>query len=159
MEALTGAVFGVQWDPRLTPASERLTRDVLSKDLRGEPLSARHYTGYITVSQLINRMTAAGTTAVEPLAKAFENHKFDAYKTHEAIWRGCDHQCVQDSYAGVVVSAAEHAKTGYWYTVASDSAPDLDASGCNEPDAKAAAAAFTAQSFVQRSGYTPKSVR
>jgi hypothetical protein len=108
---------------------------------------------------LINRMLAAGTTAVEPLAKAFNDHKFDAYKTHEAMWRACDHQCVQDSYAGVIVSAAEHAKTGYWYTIAGDSAPDLAASQCNEPDAKAASEAFASQSFVRRSGYTPKTLK
>jgi branched-chain amino acid transport system substrate-binding protein len=157
LDALRGATFGIMWSPKVSDSARRLARK-LSAVIPGQ-LSQRHYLGYTATSQLIERMRAAGTTRADALVAAFSNHSFDAAKVRPSTWRECDHQCMGDTYAGLLVDSKAFAKTGLLYDIAAD-VPGAEALGpCSESDASAANAIISAQKVPTRANYDPVSVR
>jgi len=112
----------------------------------------------VCATQLIDRMHAAGTTKAEALVAAFADHPFEAYKANPATWRGCDHQCVQDTYAGSVRTLKQIEKTGFMFDIVAE-VPGTRAAGlCSDVDAAAATTAMASQKIPERSGYEPKTV-
>jgi hypothetical protein len=103
---------------------------------------------------LMERITAAGTTKADKLAASFENYTFDAAKASHATYHGCDHQCTQDVYAGVVVPQRKFDKTQFMFDVVSE-VPASEADVCSS----AATAAMASQKVADRQGYTPKTWR
>ena len=103
-------------------------------------------------------MSAAGTTKADAIANAFSDHRFEAYKGNPALWRACDHQCVQDEYAGAIVSRAKREKNGFMFDVVAEIPALQGAGACSDTDPAAAAAALAAQRIPDRAGYTPKRV-
>jgi len=130
----------------------------LAKYTAGEGVSSRHYFGYICTMQLIDRMQAVGTTKADALVKAFHDHTFDAAKENKATWRGCDHQCVQDEYAGSIVSRKRQAKTGFMFDVVAQVSGNTGPGSCSDGDAAAATAVINGQKIPERASYEPKTV-
>jgi branched-chain amino acid transport system substrate-binding protein len=145
LDELRGSVFGLTWSPYVTPASELLAKKI--KAVNNGSVSFRNYMAYISTQQLTNRIEAAGTTRAETLVEAFANHRFDADKATEAVWRGCDHQCVQDTYAGAIVGSDRYKKTGYLFDVVADVRGPQVAGTCSDADAAAAQAIMASQTI------------
>jgi branched-chain amino acid transport system substrate-binding protein len=156
VDELVGSTFAINWAPSVSDSAMRITRklEAIVKD----KISSRHVFGYLCTTQLIDRMTAAGTTKADAIADAFADHRFDAYKANRAIWRGCDHQCVQDEYAGSIVSRAKREKNGFMFDVVAEIPGVQGAGACGVDDAAAAATALAGQRIPERPNYTPKRV-
>ena len=156
VDQIAGSTFGINWAPQVSDSAEAFTRK-MAKLIR-EPISSRYYFPYVCTTQLIDRMRAAGTTRAEPLIFAFADHKFDAYKANPAVWRGCDHQCIQDTYAGAVRPLKKIEKTGFMFDIVAE-VPGVRAAGlCSDVDPAAAVAAMGAQKVPERTGYEPKAI-
>ena len=155
-DQLIGSTFAIHWAPNVSESAVKLTR--LLQPQLSEPISSRHYFGYICTMQLIDRLHAAGTTKAEPLVAAFADHRFDAAKADPATWRGCDHQCAQDEYAGAIVSNKQREKTGFMYEIVSEVRAATGRVCSSDADAVAAAGALALQKIPDRTGYEAKPV-
>jgi branched-chain amino acid transport system substrate-binding protein len=156
LDQLAGSTFPLLWAPDASDGAARLTR-ILRKTIKG-PISQRHWLGYGALTTLVDRINAAGTTKADKLAAAFDDHSFDDYKHSKATFRACDHQAIQDMYAGAIVSQAKFAKTQYMYEVIAE-IPAAESDGtCDSPWAQAARAALAAQSVKPRESYTAKTL-
>jgi branched-chain amino acid transport system substrate-binding protein len=156
LDALAGTTFPVLWTPNVSPSAGKLAAR-LRKGISG-PISGRHYLGYMAAWSLIERMQSVGTTNADKLAAAFENYTFEDAKATKATYRACDHQCVQDVYAGEIVPTKTFAKTQFMYDVVGTiTAAESDGS-CESPWAKQATAAMAAQHVAARENYTPKTL-
>ncbi|MBV8152057.1 MAG: ABC transporter substrate-binding protein, partial [Candidatus Eremiobacteraeota bacterium] len=156
VDEIAGSTFGLNWAPTVSDSAQAFTRKMAR--LIREPISSRYYFPYVCATQLIDRMHAAGTTKAEALVAAFADHPFEAYKANPATWRGCDHQCVQDTYAGSVRTLKQIEKTGFMFDIVAE-VPGTRAAGlCSDVDAAAATTAMASQKIPERSGYEPKTV-
>jgi len=156
LDAVQGATFPVLWAPSVSPSAEKLAAHLRSA-IQG-PISGRHYISYMAAASLIERMNAAGTTRADKLAAAFDDHSFDAYKTEKSLWRACTHQCVQDVYAGTVVSQKRFDKTQFMYEIVAEVPAAQSDGNCDSPWAKDAQKSMATQTITTRAGYTPKSL-
>ncbi len=156
LDAVAGSTFSVLWAPGVSDSSRKIAAR-LRRDVKG-PISARHYYGYTAFTQLADRITAAGTTDAQKLVAAFSDHAFDGHRTSPSVWRACDHQCAQDTYAGAVVNKRTFARTQFMYEVIAE-VPASESDGtCDAPWARAAKAAIAASTVDRRRDYTPKTV-
>jgi branched-chain amino acid transport system substrate-binding protein len=156
LDALAGTTFPVLWTPNVSPSAEKLAAR-LRKGISG-PISGRHYLGYMAAWSLIERMQSVGTTNADKLAAAFENYAFEDAKATKATYRACDHQCVQDVYAGEIVPAKTFTKTQFMYDVVSTITAAESDGNCESPWAKQATTAMAAQHAAARENYTPKTL-
>jgi len=156
VDELAGSSFAVNWAPSVSDSSRALAAKL--KAAIGDSPSSRYYFPYVCMMQLAERMHAAGTTKADALVAAFSDHRFNAYRSGTAWWRGCDHQCVQDMYCGSVLSTKAREKADFMFEIVAD-VHGLDAAGaCDAADSAAATAAFNAQQIPNRENYTPKKV-
>lgn len=156
LDAIAGATFPVSWSPLYEHGKELAAR--FRKSFNG-PISSRHYFGYMTMASLIERINSAGTTSADKLVAAFSDHSFFAYKGNASTWRGCDHQCIQDTYAGEVVNQKKFDKQQFMFDIVGE-VPAAESDGnCDSPWAMTAKKAIAAQKFAARDGYTPVSLR
>ena len=113
------------------------------------------YLGMMAGESMINRMNAAGTTDTSKLIKAFENYHYDAGKKAGAYFRACDHQAVQQTYAGTIVPKAKRKSEGEYFVITSTVGGEYAAEACTETDSAAATATFTKETPIPtRDGYT-----
>ena len=154
LDQLAGSTFGILWAPSVSDSARAFAKK-LERAIPGR-VTSRYYMGYITTSQLIDRMNAAGTTKCDALVAAFGDHKFNAYKARPSIWRSCDHQCESDVYAGSIVSSKRIAKTNFMFDVVSDLPGPAALGSCNETDAVAAVAAMGKQTIGDRAATSLK---
>ncbi len=156
LDQVVGATFPVLWAPTASDSARKLAARI-AKDVK-EPPSGRHYLGYMAMATLADRLQAAGTTRADAVAKAFDDHSFDAYKENRSRWNGFDHQCAQDTYAGATVSAKQFAKQHFMYDVVA-TLPTAESDGdANSPWAQAAKTAIASTPLGNRADYTPKTV-
>jgi branched-chain amino acid transport system substrate-binding protein len=155
-DALAGSTFAIHWAPSVSESAMKLNR-ILTAGLKDVP-SSRNYFGYVCIEQLVDRLHAAGTTKAEALVAAFADHRFDAYKATPSVWRACDHQCVQDEYAGAIVRNNVREKSGFMFEIVGQIGGTSAAGVCADGDPAAAAAALAGQKVSDRSGYEPKAV-
>ncbi len=154
LDAVVGATFPVLWAPSVSSAAAKLAAR-LRRSISG-PIGGRHYLGYMSAWSLMERIRSAGTTKADKLVAAFADSSYDAAKNTRATYRGCDHQCVQDVYAGASVSSKAFAKTQFMYDVVGE-VPAAESDGtCDSPWAKAATTAMASQKIAERANYTPK---
>jgi branched-chain amino acid transport system substrate-binding protein len=154
LDEAAGMTFPVLWSPTASPNGAKLAKR-LRAGISG-PIGGRHWLGYMSAWSLMERIKSAGTTKADKLADAFANFSFDGAKTSHSTYRGCDHQCIQDTYAGASVSAKRFEKTQFMFDIIGEvTAPESDGT-CDSPWAKAATAAMAAQKIGERAGYTPK---
>lgn len=155
-DELVGSTFVVNWAPSVSDSARALAHKL--KALTHDSPSSRYYFPYVCTLQLIDRMHAAGTTKTDALIAAFSDHKFEAYKAGPGIWRACDHQCVQDVYAGSILSSKAREKADFMFEIVAE-VPGLEAAGrCSDTDAAAASVAMASQKVPERSGYEAKKV-
>ncbi len=154
LDAVVGATFPVLWAPTVSPAAAKLAKR-LRAGISG-PIGGRHYLGYMAAWSLMERIKTAGTTKADKLMAAFENYSFDGAKSSHSTYRGCDHQCIQDVYAGVSVTQKQFDKSQFMFDVVAE-VPAAESEGtCDSPWAKAATAAMASQKIGERKDYTPK---
>ncbi len=156
LDQLAGSTFPLLWAPNGSDGAQRLTR-ILRRSIHG-PISQRHWLGYGALVTLVDRLNAAGTTKADKLAAAFDDHSFDDFKHAKATFRACDHQAIQDVYAGAVVSKATFAKTQYMYDVVAEVPAEESDGTCDSPWSRAARTAMAAQSIGNRENYVAKSI-
>ena len=108
---------------------------------------------------MIDRIMAAGTTDTAKLIDAFAGHHFDGGKKTPSYWRACDHQNVQQTYAGEIVAKSKRRSENEFFNIASAVGGEFAAESCSNPDSTKAAAIFASQTIVARSDYTPVSTK
>ena len=108
---------------------------------------------------IINRINAAGTTDTEKVVAAFENYHYDAGKKSGAYFRKCDHQAVQQTYAGVIVSKSKRKVEGEYFTIGSTVGGEYAAEACSNPDSAAAEKIISSEKIGPREGYTVVSTK
>jgi ABC-type branched-subunit amino acid transport system substrate-binding protein len=106
------------------------------------------------VKNIINRLNAAGTTETEKIVEAFENYHYDAAKKSGAYFRKCDHQAVQQTYAGVILPKNKRRTAGEYFGIASTVGGDFAAESCSNPDSAAAEKIISSEKIGPREGYT-----
>jgi branched-chain amino acid transport system substrate-binding protein len=155
LDPVAGSTFPVVWSPTVSPSARALAQR-LRRLISGVPVSWRHYMGYMAMRQLIEGMNAAGTTKADRLVAAFSDRSFDAAKTSRSTFRACDHQCIQDCYAGAIVGRKTFERTQFMFDVVTE-VPAAESDGtCNSPWTVAAKAAIAAEKIPERDGYSPR---
>ena len=158
VEDLIGSVWGVDWDGDAGGRSREIYAQ-LKPVAKGFPPNWRQYLGFITTEQIIDRLNAAGSTDTEKLVEAFEGHKFDAGKAKPAEWRKCDHQNVQQTYAGIVVPKNKRRSPQEFLNITNVVGGEFAAGPCSNPDSHAAEMVITSEKIGPRSDYKVTSLR
>ena len=118
------------------------------------------YLGLMAGRNVINRLNAAGTTDTSKLVAAFEGYKYDAGKSQPAYFRKCDHQAVQETYAGTIVPASKRRSPNEYFVITSTVGGDYAALSCDTVDATAAAKVFASETPIPtREGYAAVSLK
>ncbi|MBC5810358.1 MAG: ABC transporter substrate-binding protein [Candidatus Eremiobacteraeota bacterium] len=154
VDYLVGSLWGYVWGPEAGGARTAAIYAELKKRAKGFPPNWRQYLGLMAGENLINRIQAAGTTDGEALVKAFEGHKYDAGKSAGAYFRKCDHQAIQQTYAGEIVAKNKRRSADEYFTIHSTVGGEYAAESCANPDSAAAEKIITSQKLV-RADYTP----
>jgi branched-chain amino acid transport system substrate-binding protein len=159
VDDLTGSLWGYVWGPEAGGATTAEIYNKLKPLAKGFPPNWRQYLGYIAGQQLTDRILAAGTTDTAKLITTFEGHHYDAGKKTPNYWRACDHQAVQQTYAGEIVPKSKRRSETEFFEIASTVGGDFAAETCANPDSTKAAAIFASQTIVPRADYTPVTTR
>ena len=102
---------------------------------------------------------AAGTTDAEKLVEAFEGHHYDAGKKTANYWRKCDHQAIQQTYAGEIVAKNKRRSDTEFFRIAYTVGGDFAAESCSNPDSTKADQIISSQKVPARADYTPVKTR
>jgi ABC-type branched-subunit amino acid transport system substrate-binding protein len=149
VDDIEGSVWGYDWGPDASERSVPVQR-LLTAANGGALPNWRNYLGYIAASQYIDRLNSAGTTGTEALVKAFEDHRFNGGKETDSVWRACDHQNVQETYAARIVSRRKRGASGGFFEI-SERLDGIAAAGdCDNPDSAKAAAIMRTQVIAPR---------
>jgi branched-chain amino acid transport system substrate-binding protein len=156
VDDLVGSIWGYVWGPEAGGDAPR----VYSALKPGVPaVDWRQYLGYMAARNIINRLNAAGTTDTEKIVQAFENYHYDAAKKSGAYFRKCDHQAIQQTYAGVIVAKAKRRTEGEYFTIGATVGGEFAAEACSNPDSTAAEKIITSEKVGPREGYTVVSLK
>jgi branched-chain amino acid transport system substrate-binding protein len=158
VDDIVGSLWGYVWDGSVDGAASQTVFNKLKAVAKGYPVNWRMYLGYISGQQIVDRVNAAGTTDTAAIVKAFEGHKFDGYKRQQSYWRACDHQNVQETYAGVILPKNKRSAPDQFFGIASSVGGEFAAEACSNPDSMAATANFSSQKIPARADYTPLKV-
>lgn len=159
VDDLTGSLWGYVWGPEAGGATTQEIYNKLKPLAKDFPPNWRQYLGYIAGQQLTDRILAAGTTDTSKLISAFEGHHYDAGKRTPNYWRTCDHQAVQQTYAGEIVPKDKRRSDTEFFAIHSSVGGDFAAETCANPDSTKAAAIFASQTIGPRSDYTPVTIK
>ena len=97
--ANNAGIWGLIWDPKInSESSRRFIQGVIDK-YHHTPTS-RCYHGYAAMTQMLEAVQRAGTTATQAVIKALEGHEFDGSKEGRSYFRASNHQHVQDVLVG-----------------------------------------------------------
>ena len=97
--ANNAGIWGLIWDPKInTESSRRFIQGVIDK--YNHTPTSRCYLGYAAMTQILEAVQRAGSTETAALIKALEGHEFDGLKEGRSVFRGSDHQHVQDVLVG-----------------------------------------------------------
>jgi branched-chain amino acid transport system substrate-binding protein len=153
-EDLIGSLWGYVWGPEAGGARTEAIYQIIKSRAKGLPPNWRQYLGLIAGEQIIDRLNAAGTTDTESIVRAFEGHHYDAGKKQQNYWRQCDHQAVQQTYAGEIVPKNKRRSADEYFVIASSVGGDFAAGTCANPDSTKAAAIISSQKVPARADYT-----
>ena len=151
VDDLVGSVWGYVWGPEAGGDAKRVY-NALKPGVSA--VDWRQYLGYQAGRNLINRIEHAGTTDTEKLVEAFENYHYDADKKSGAYFRKCDHQAVQQTYAGRIVASNKRTSPNEYFVIASTVGGDYAAENCSNPDSAAAAKIIGSEKIGPREAYT-----
>jgi len=156
VDDLVGSLWGYVWGPEAGGDAS----SVYGKLKPGVPaVDWRQYLGYMAGRNIINRLNAAGTTATEKVVEAFENYHYDAAKKSGAYFRKCDHQAIQQTYAGMIVPKSKRRVEGEYFTIASTVGGEYAAESCSNPDSTAAEKIITSEKIGPRENYSVVSTK
>ncbi|HEX3464914.1 MAG TPA: ABC transporter substrate-binding protein [Candidatus Elarobacter sp.] len=156
VDDLVGSLWGYVWGPEAGGNASQVY-NALKPGV--SEVDWRQYLGYMAAKNIINRLEAAGTTATEKVVEAFENYHYDAAKKSGAYFRKCDHQAVQQTYAGEIIAKNKRRSPNEYFTIASTVGGDYAAEPCSNPDSEAATKVITSEKIAPREGYTVVSVK
>lgn len=157
VDDLVGSLWGYVWGPDSGGASAgRMYKALKSRQTN---VDWREYLGYMGGTNMINRLNAAGTTDTNKLISAFENFHYDAGKKDMAYFRECDHQAVQDTYAGMIVAKPKRRSPGEHFVIADRVGGDFAAGPCSDPDSAAAHKIISSQKVPARENYKAVSLK
>ena len=159
VDDIVGSVWGYPWGPEAGGATTLATYAKIKKIAGNVPPNWRHYLGYISGQQIVDRINAAGTTDTEKIVEAFEGHKYDAGKKAMNEWRKCDHQAVQDTYAGEIVDKSKRRSATEFFKISNTVGGPFAAGPCSDPDNAKAEAAISGAKVPTRSDYTVVTLR
>jgi branched-chain amino acid transport system substrate-binding protein len=159
VDDMVGSIWGYVWGPEAGGDGTVELYKKLKAVAKGFPPNWRQYLGYISGQQIVDRVMAAGTTDTAALVKAFEGHHFNGYKKQESYWRACDHQNVQETFAGVILPKSKRPSPDEFFAIGSAVGGEFAAESCSNPDSAKATAIFNSQTIVARSDYTPVKVK
>jgi branched-chain amino acid transport system substrate-binding protein len=159
VDDIAGSLWGYVWGPEAGGATTMQIYNKLKPLAKGFPPNWRQYLGYIAGQQIVDRLNAAGTTDTAKLVSAFEGHHYDAGKKTPNYWRACDHQAIQQTYAGEIVAKSKRRSETEFFTIASTVGGDYAAESCANPDSTKASAIFASEKIPDRSDYTAVSLR
>jgi hypothetical protein len=152
-DEIVGSLWGYIWGPDAEGTRTKFIYDQIAPRAKEFPPNWRQYLGYITGEQLIDRLNAAGTTTTEALVRSFEGHEYDCGKKQPASWRSCDHQAVQETYAGILLPKNKRKTETEFFAIHDRVGGDFAAGPCSNPDSTAAHKVITSQKIPTREGY------
>jgi branched-chain amino acid transport system substrate-binding protein len=156
VDDLVGSIWGYVWGPEA--GGDAMT--VYNKLKPGvDDVDWRQYLGYMTARNMIDRLEHVGSTDTSKLVEAFENFHYDAAKKAGAYFRACDHQAVQQTYAGVIVDKSKRRTPKEYFTIGATVGGDYAAETCANPDSTAASKIFASEKIPARDGYTVISLK
>jgi branched-chain amino acid transport system substrate-binding protein len=158
VDDIVGSTWGYVWGPEAGGATTAAVYALLKA--KSPNVDWRQYLGLMAGRNIIDRLNAAGTTDTAKLVAAFEGYTYDAAKKQPANFRKCDHQAVQQTYAGTIVEKSKRKSEGEYFVISSTVGGDYAAESCDTVDATAAAKVFAAESPIPaREAYTAQSLK
>jgi branched-chain amino acid transport system substrate-binding protein len=156
VDDIVGSIWGYVWGPEAGGNAQKVYNALKP----GVPaVDWRQYLGYMAATNIINRLNAAGTTQTEKIVEAFEGYHYDAAKKSGAYFRKCDHQAIQQTYAGVIVPKNKRKVEGEYFAIASTVGGEFAAESCSNADNAAAEKIITSEKIGPREGYTVVSTK
>jgi branched-chain amino acid transport system substrate-binding protein len=158
VDDIIGSTWGYVWGPE---AGGARTADIYKAiKAKSKNVDWRQYLGMIAGENIINRLNAVGSTDTAKIVAAFEDYTYDAGKKAPGHFRKCDHQAVQQTYAGTIVPAAKRKSDGEYFVITSTVGGEFAAEACTQPDATAATGVFTKETPIPaRDGYSVLSLK
>jgi len=156
VDDLVGSLWGYVWGPEAGGNAMQVYNALKPGT---DEVDWRQYVGYMAVKNIINRLENVGTTDTEKVVESFENFHYDAAKKSGAYFRKCDHQAVQQTYAGMIVAKNKRRSPNEFFTIASTVGGDYAAESCSNPDSEAAAKIISSEKIGPRDGYTAVSLK
>jgi branched-chain amino acid transport system substrate-binding protein len=154
VDDIIGSTWGYVWGPEA--GGPRTAEIYHALKAKSPNVDWRQYLGLISGESLINRLNAAGTTDTSKLVAAFEGYKYDAGKQQEAYFRKCDHQAVQQTYAGTIVEKSRRKAENEYFVITRTESGDSAVDSCDAVDSAAATKVFATETPIPaREGYTP----
>jgi branched-chain amino acid transport system substrate-binding protein len=158
-DEIAGSYWGYIWGPDAGGPRTKFIWDQIKPRAKDFPPNWRQYLGFITGEQVVDRLNAAGTTDTEKLVETFAGHKYDCGKTQPAVWRDCDHQAVQETYAGILLPKSKRPGDGQFFAIHDRVGGDFAAGPCSSPDSEAAHKIISSQKIPVREGYAPVNLK
>jgi branched-chain amino acid transport system substrate-binding protein len=157
VDDIVGSTWGYVWGP---DAGGDSTMKIY-KSLKGVAPNVdwRMYLGWMAGTNIINRLNAAGTTDTAKLVAAFEGYAYDAGKKKPGSFRKCDHQAIQQTYAGTIVEKSKRLSEGEYFAITSTVGGDYAAESCDTVDSMKATAVFASETIGARDGYTATNLK
>jgi branched-chain amino acid transport system substrate-binding protein len=152
VDDIVGSLWGYVWGPEAGGATTSHIYQALKA--KGKIVDWRQYLGYMTGQNFANRLNAAGTTDTEKLIESFEGYHYESGKKAGAYFRKCDHQAIQQTYAGQIVEKSKRKAEGEYFVIASTVGGEFAAESCSNPDSTAAEKIITSEKVGPREGYT-----
>jgi len=156
VDDIVGSIWGYVWGPE-AGGNAMQVYNALKPGVN--EVDWRQYLGYMAARNIIDRLENVGSTDTEKLVEAFENFHYDAAKKSGAYFRKCDHQAIQQTYAGVIVSKEKRRSPNEFFTIGSTVGGEFAAEACSNPDSTAATKIITSQKIGPREGYTTVSLK
>jgi branched-chain amino acid transport system substrate-binding protein len=157
VDDIIGSTWGYVWGPEAGGAST--ARIYAALKARAKNVDWRQYLGYMAGQNIVNRLNAAGTTDTAKIVAAFEGYHYDAGKKAGAYFRACDHQAVQQTYAGTIVEKSKRRSPGEYFVISATVGGDYAAESCDTVDAVAASKVFESETIGARDAYTPVNLK
>jgi len=152
-DEIAGSLWGYIWGPDAGGTRTKYIWDQIKPRAKDFPPNWRQYLGFIAGEQIVDRLNAAGTTDTEKLIEAFEGHHYDAGKRQDSYWRACDHEAIQETYAGILLPKSKRPGPGEFFSIHDRVGGDFAAGPCSSPDAEAAHKIISSQKVPAREGY------
>ena len=158
VDDIVGSLFGYIWGPEAKGYRTPEIYEKLKARAKAFPPNWRQYLGFITGEVIADRIVYTRTTDSATLIKALEDYHYDSGKGTLNYLRACDHQSVQETYAGRIVERSRRRSPDEFFEISSTIDGDTAAGNCENPDSKAAEAIIAAEPVPPRTDYTPISV-